>query len=287
MNLARSYCPYCGNSIKESDKFCIMCGKPLVTGLPKNLVEDPSVKSSKKNKKEKKEVSIEEDLDSAVLDEEEEEEKKEEKPEEKEVKTLPDEVKRQIELHLDLIDINQKKQTLGDKLKDLTKQLKSSRYETDFEFGERVEIQLEAVKSVIAEIKEKENELKSQIEGEFIVHDLKKKIETKKDQLRNLMREYKLKKIKDKDVVKSLKNKYKSQLESFESEYNDLILGIKEWIVKLQEEKVDLETEQKTNKARFKAKEIDEERYEKADQEFEKHISSLNSKLEMLKDLTK
>ncbi|MFX0105911.1 MAG: zinc-ribbon domain-containing protein, partial [Candidatus Hodarchaeota archaeon] len=23
------FCPYCGNPVKETDKFCIICGKPM------------------------------------------------------------------------------------------------------------------------------------------------------------------------------------------------------------------------------------------------------------------
>ena len=29
------FCPYCGSQTKVSDKFCIVCGKPLLTGIPK------------------------------------------------------------------------------------------------------------------------------------------------------------------------------------------------------------------------------------------------------------
>lgn len=286
--MGRSYCPYCGNSVKGSDKFCIMCGKPLLSDISK-MEESPKAQETvqetpKKKKKEKEQEAKEEELD---LEDEEEPNKKKAKEETKEVKTLPDDVKRQIELHLELDDVNQKKQILADKLKDLTKQLKSSKYATDFEYGEKIEIQLEAVKTVIKEVKERENELKAQVEGEFIINELKKNIDTKKSQLSNLMREYKLKKIRDKDVVKSLKKKYKSQLAEYEAEYTDLILGIKEWMVQMREEKVDLETEQKTNKARYKAGEIDEQRYNEADAEYVKKISNLEAKLKTLKEFTK
>ena len=29
------FCPYCGNPVKETDKFCIICGKPMLTDIPK------------------------------------------------------------------------------------------------------------------------------------------------------------------------------------------------------------------------------------------------------------
>ena len=28
------YCPYCGSNAKEKDRFCIVCGKPLLADLP-------------------------------------------------------------------------------------------------------------------------------------------------------------------------------------------------------------------------------------------------------------
>ncbi|MFX0142567.1 MAG: zinc ribbon domain-containing protein, partial [Candidatus Hodarchaeota archaeon] len=31
------YCPYCGNPVKETDKFCIICGKPLLADIPKSV----------------------------------------------------------------------------------------------------------------------------------------------------------------------------------------------------------------------------------------------------------
>ena len=29
------FCPYCGSPTKENDKFCILCGKPMLTDVPK------------------------------------------------------------------------------------------------------------------------------------------------------------------------------------------------------------------------------------------------------------
>ncbi len=281
-----SYCPYCGNAIRSADKFCILCGKPLLSDISKS-----SKKSKKFESESTEDVESKNEIQEEELEEIEDEKKKKDKKEKEEVvrdvQPLPDDVKRQIELHLELSDIKQKKATLADKLKDFTKLLRSPKYETDFEYGEKIEIQLKAVKTLITELKQKENEIKANVEGEFIVERLEKQIKIKKEQLRNLIREHKLKKIKDKNVVKTLKEKYKQQLESLETEQADLIIGIRAWIGDIRMDKIELDTERKTNKARYSAKEFTEEEFKKSDAEFNKKIKSLSSKIEILTKLSK
>ncbi|TFG13798.1 MAG: zinc ribbon domain-containing protein [Promethearchaeota archaeon] len=289
------FCVYCGKPVKETDKFCVNCGKPLLSSLPKKekkaeelVIEVP--KEIKSKKEEKKEEKVKETKELEEIKEETEKEKEENEEEreiQKEIKPLSDEVKQQIEYYLELNDLNLKKQTLDDKLKELQKDLKSSRYDTDFEYGEQIDIQLQAVKSVMEELKQKETEIKEKLTDKFIVEKLDYDIDTKKSQLQNLVREHKLKKIKDKEVVKKLKEKYKKQLDDFIAEKTDLIAGIQLWIDELIEEKNEINIEKKFNKARFSAKEISEETYKEKDSEFEIKITKLESKIKTLEDLTK
>jgi hypothetical protein len=284
------YCVYCGKPVKESDKFCIHCGKPRLTSLPKTekKPEEPVLEESKETKPEIKETKKEEKKEEEREPEPiEKEDLAEEEEEEKEDKPLPEEVKQQIDYYLELNDIRLKKMTLAEKLDDLQKQLKSSRYETDFDFGEQIDVQLKAVKTIMDELKQQEEEVKTKMTDKFIVEKLDYDIDTKRDQLKNLMREHKLKKIKDKEVVKKLKAKYKNQLDNFIEEKADLIAGIQLWIDELLEEKVELNTERKFNKARFSSKEISEDEYKENDSDFEIKISKLESKIETLRDLTK
>ena len=299
------FCVYCGNPVKSNDKFCIKCGKPMLSNLPKAdkktkalAVESKSkeiLEKIKKKKKEKEEVKPQEETK-----EESEEEKLEEKPDskeeeeikepekkEKEIKPLPEEVKEQIEYFLELSDIKLKKLSLADKLKDFQKLMKSDRYDTDFAFGEKINIQLKAVKTLIEELKEKENEIKLKMDDQFIIEKLDADIKKKKDQLKNLMREHKLKKIKDKGVVNKLREKYKQQLEDSTIEKVELIAGIELWIDEIKEEEVELNTERKFNKARYSAKEISQEEFKTNDNEFEKQINKFKSKVKTLQNLTK
>ena len=284
------FCVYCGKPVKESDKFCIHCGKPRLSSLPKTekkveqpiIEKPPEAKPEPKKDKEKKVKEEKIETESLEDDELEVEEVKE-----VEAKPLPDEVKQQIEYYLELNDLRLKKVTLADKLNDLQKQLKSTRNETDFDFGEKIDVQLKAVKTVMDELKEKEKAVKDKMTDKFIVEKLDYDIDTKRDQLKNLMREHKLKKIKDKEVVKKLKEKYKNQLETFIEEKAELIAGIQLWIDDLIEEKVEMNTERKFNKARFSSKEITEEEYKEKDSDFEIKISKQQSKIKTLQDLTK
>ena len=284
------YCVYCGNQVKDSDKFCIHCGKPRLSSLPKTekkpeaiIIEKPT-EVKPEIKEAKKEEMKEEKIEPEPIEEEDLEVEEEI---EIEAKPLPDEVKQQIEHYLELNDIRLKKKTLANKLNDLQKQLKSTRYETDFDFGEKIDVQLKAVKNVMDELKQQEKGVKEKMTDKFIVEKLDYSIDTKRDQLKNLMREHKLKKIKDKDVVKKLKEKYKNQLENFIEEKAELIAGIQLWIDDLIEEKVEMNTERKFNKARFSSKEISEEEYKENDSEFELKLNKMLSKIKTLEDLTK
>ena len=299
------FCVYCGTPIKASDKFCIKCGKPMLSNLPKAdkktkvlAVESKSkeiLEKIKKKKKEKEEVKpqeeIKEELEEEKLEEKVDSKKEEEiiEPEkkEKEIKPLPEEVKEQIEYFLELNDIKLKKLSLADKLKDFQKLMKSDRYDTDFAFGEKINMQLKAVKTLIEELKEEENEVKLKMDDQFIIEKLDADIGQKKDHLKNLMREHKLKKIKDKDVVKKLREKYKQQLEDSTTEKDELIDGLDLWVEEIEGEIAEITIERKFNKGRYSAKEISPEEFKTNDNEFDKQISKLKSKVKTLQNLAK
>ncbi|MHA1762381.1 MAG: zinc ribbon domain-containing protein, partial [Promethearchaeota archaeon] len=210
------FCPYCGKQVKENDKFCIYCGKPLLSSISK----EKKVEKQVKKEVSKEEPVIEEEKEEMEAEEEEEGEedkelkkkkketkkKKEEKKIKKEPKPLPNDVKEQINLYIQLNEINSKKRVLADKLKDLSKMAKSDEYEYDESYQEKINIQLEAVKKLTQELKKQENELKQKLEGEFIVKKLNEGIQTKEFQLKNLTREYKLHKI-DKETFNKLRDK--------------------------------------------------------------------------------
>lgn len=283
------YCVYCGSLIKETDRFCISCGKPLLSNLPKPSAQE-AYQSSREIPEEKLEKQKDKDKKTDLnveIQEEEMEEPERKKPEKVEAKELSNDVKDQINLYLELLDIRAKKKSLDEKLKEFLKLVKSPKYETDFDYAESINIQLEAVKKLIEELKQKETQVKEKMKDKFILEKLDFDIANKKDQLTNLIREHKLMKIKDKNVVESLKERYKQELQAYEAQRTEIVLGIKAWIIEMRREKDEVTKEQKYNKARFSSKEITEEMFKDKDTKLEKKIRELESKIKTLDELSK
>jgi len=293
------YCPYCGAPTKETDKYCIICGKPLLTDVSKKQKEESEKKKEvveEPKKNEKEEISSEDEVEeiSEVEDLETDKKKKKSKKNESEedkfkdieIEPLPDDVKQKIEFYIDYSDLQINKDALMNKLDDITKLMKEERYEYDFDYKNEVNIKFEAVKTLIKEIKEKEKDLKEKTGETFIVQKLNNQIDAKEFQLRNLTREYRLKKI-DKDTFAKLKDKYKKEKRELEEQRYHLTEGIKLWIQDLKMELSDLSGQRKINKGRYSAKEISEEEYKKIDEDFNFKMEKLEKKIEILEKLSK
>lgn len=267
----------------------------MLTDIPKPE-KTPRIEDTKKEK-EKKETK--EKLDELISDEQiEEEEQLEEKREEKKkkkgkkekekkkIKPLPEEVKEQIVFYIEYNDIQLNKKVLTEKLDEILKSTKDSRYDWDNKFKREVTIKLEAVKALIEELKQNEKVVKQKMEEPFIVQKLNSDIEAKIFQLENLTREHKLHKI-DRETFEILREKYKQEKADLESKKEDLVTGMKLWIQELKLEKAELASERKLNKGRFSAKEISEEEYEENDKNYDLKLNKITAKLNTLEELTK
>lgn len=288
--MSPKYCVYCGSPTKETDKFCIVCGKPLLTDIPKpdKKAEVKDVYASEQDvKKEVEELQTEKN--DLVLDDDEKEKKKKKSTKEKDnynVQSLPDAVKQQLTYYVEFTDIQVNKKVLIDKLNELANSTKDSRYEYDFDFKKEINVKLEAVKTLISEYKQKEIEIKQNLEEPFIVQRINSNIETKVFQLENLSREHKLHKV-DKETFQKLKEKYKEEKYELETERKELISGMKLWIQELKLEKAELSVERKLNKGRFHAKEISEDQFKEKEKDFEIRSKKTDSKIGTLEKLTK
>ncbi|MFX1557330.1 MAG: zinc-ribbon domain-containing protein [Promethearchaeota archaeon] len=295
------YCVYCGNPLKETDKFCIICGKPVLRDLSKSEKPSPSkqtdttetTKTPKERIKQKvpqKALSIEEqeeeESEEEIFVEKKEKRKKAKKEQEKYEKPLPFEVKEQMILYIEYNDIQLNKQILSDKLKDLQKELKDSQYEYDEEYNKSINVKLDAIKTLINELKQKEVDIDKKMEKPFIVQRIQNDIDTKIYQLKNLTKEFKLHKV-DKESFEKLRDKYKQEKEDLETERIDLIEGMKLWIKELKLEKTELSAEKNLNKGRYSAKEISEEVYKEKGKDFELKLKKIDLKIETLEKLTK
>jgi len=288
------FCPYCGSPVKGSDKFCIICGKPLLANIPKQESESKiketkkEVEKEKVKEKSKEEIAKEEvDKDILGLEEAKQDKKKLKKSKElKDAKPLPEDVKEQMVYYIEYNDIQLNKKVLMDKLNEISKQTKDTRYEYELEFKKEVNIKLEAIKTLINEMKQKEVVIKQNLEEPFIVQKINTNIETKVFQLENLSREHKLHKV-DRETFEKLREKYKQEKSTLETEREDLVAGMKLWIQDLKLEKAEISGGRKLNKGQFHSKEISEEEYKENDKEFDLRLQKINTKITTLEKLTK
>ena len=280
------YCVYCGNPLKETDKFCIICGKPVLTNVsktPKKPIAQP------------KEIMIEPDIEDDEIEEEEAviddidiKRKKTTKTKDLEYKEkpLPFEVKEQMMLYIEYNDIQLNKKILVEKLSEIQNSLNDPRYDVDMDYKNSINVKLEAIKKLIEELKQKESGLDQKMEKPFIVQRIQDDIEKKLFQLKNLTKEYKLKKV-DKDSFEALKEKYKQERDQLETERKDLIEGMKLWIKELKLEKAELLADRNLNKGRFSAKEISKEDFTQKDKDFDLKLNKNEIKIKTLEDLIK
>ncbi|MFX0040007.1 MAG: zinc ribbon domain-containing protein [Promethearchaeota archaeon] len=285
------YCPYCGNPVKETDKFCIICGKPLLADIPKSVtkaeIKEPSRREEGKKFEEKPEqVDLEQEEKGKDIIVEREIKKHKKKLDKSDVKPLPEEVKEQMVYYIEFNDIQLNKKILAEKLDDLLKSTKDARYEYDLDFKKEINIKLEALKTLISELKQKESVIKQNLEEPFIVQRITNDIDMKIFQLENLSREYKLHKV-DKESFEKLRDKYKDEKSALEKQKDELIEGMKLWIQDLKLEKTELTGDRKLNKARFHAKEITEEEFDERDKDFDTKLKKIYTKIETLEKLTK
>jgi hypothetical protein len=278
------YCVYCGSPVKETDKFCIICGKPLLTDLPRRQNKPVVIQEEKEvvEKKPKEELLREQTIEVIKSDNK----KSKKQKEKKDVKPLPEDVKEQMVYYIEYNDIQLNKKVLIERLNEISQQTKDSRYEYDLDFKKEVNIKLEAVKTLIDEMKQKESVIKQNMEEPFIVQRINNDIETKIFQLENLSREHKLHKV-DRESFEKLREKYKREKEELEIEREDLTEGMKLWIKDLKVEKTELSGEQKLNKGRFHAKEISEEEFKGKDKDFDLRLKKIETKIKTLEELTK
>ena len=288
------YCVFCGNPLKNSDKFCIICGKPVLTSVKKpekTEVEKAKdfIKDKKKHREEPaEEIIIEEAVEETSEKQEKKGKKKKDKKDEKEIveKPLPFEVKEQMILNIEYNDTQLNKQILLEKLKELQKSVKDPRYDVDPEFKKTVNIKLEAIKTLITELKQKEGELEQKLEKPFIVQRIQDDIDKKIFQLKNLSKEFKLHKV-DKESFEKLREKYNQEKKEFETEKKDLTEGMKIWIKELKMEKAELQSERNLNKGRFSAKEISEDDFKAKSKAFDLKLKKIAIKIKTLENLTK
>lgn len=296
-----NFCPYCGKKARSTDKFCIYCGKPMLSGLDKPKEETKKeIKVEEEFKEEEKEIpSIDEPIEEKeqieVGEKEEVKQKKDKKAKKvkekhkeqfKEILPLSDEIKKRLELMVDLRDIKNKKKRLAAKFEDVEKLIEDDQYEIEAEYTTEVKIKLDALKKIKSDLEVKEQEIKGQMSGEFEYLTYEKIIAEKKDQLNTLHTNLKLRKV-DKEIYENLKLEYKKELEEAKQNLKNLQLGIKLWSARIEAEKSDLKRDLKFLKGRLSSKEIKEDEFKPKEKDLEVKIRKKGLIMETLKKYTK
>ncbi len=302
-------CSFCGRMIRDSDKFCIFCGskagqasqqpsmskeereevdKELGTGMIKGL--------NKKNKDDSNGEATpflvtegsQDQLDDRILSAEEisdNKKSKKKKPKEEVSSTvdLPEEIKDQLEIKMKLAIVENRKKLLKKKLKKLTEDLDSERYEYDMDYAQGMNFKLNAFKSVKEELKQEEEDLRNELgpSGQFRVDELDSEMDVLRGQLVELKRSYKHHKIK-RDIYEQLKMEYSTVFRKNEDEVQHLRVNIIRWLSQEKTEKNKLEGRIRLLQARLKTHEIDQDDFDSQKSEFTKDIDQITQKIKIL-----
>ncbi len=298
LNVSEKTCPHCGRSVREGDKFCIFCGKPLLTNFSKTIKESAEKKGTivfpthepTKEEEPKEDATPFESGDLAPP--EEKGKKKENIPfdiEEEEEDLLEalemeDEMREQFEMKMEMAVLNGKKERLKEKLNKLLKDAKSERYELDIDFAKEVNMRLEAVKEVQQDLQSQIDEVLERL-GEFKLDVFLVTIEEKRAQLTELKRKFKLGKIKQ-SIFEQLKREYATDYRKAQEELEKIQKQVRNWISKLKSEINQEHIKIKLLEGRLNTKEIDKEQFEAKKVEINRQIDEFHQKITVLGNYT-
>jgi len=242
------------NEDNKGDKMGFFGYKPSGDKIKQNeelkpfLVSDNEKIDTQKSESAKKEGEKEKESSEKKKEREKEKEEKEEE--------IPDHIKEQLETKMELALLDEKKQKLKKKLNQLTNSLDKDKYDWDEEYKKNINIKLEAFKKIKQELLDEENQLREKLGGVFRVDELKEEIALKREQLVELKRSYKRRKIK-KQVYKQLKQEYVEEFESAEEELENLQKQLIRWLSKEKAKKNRTQSQINLIEGRYKSKELD------------------------------
>ncbi len=196
---------------------------------------------------------------------------------------LPDEVKEQLEVKMDLAVVEHKKKMLKDKLKEFQRDLDENRYNFDMDYAKTINLKLNAYKELKNELNGKEDGFREKISGTFRVDQLEEELEVKREQLIELKRSFKLHTTK-KDVYEQLKAEYVQQYEDDQKELDELRTNIVRWMSKEKSEQNRLKTRTRLLDARFKSREITQDIYDEDKKKMEKDIELVIQRVAILEN---
>ena len=271
-------CPFCGRIVRNTDKFCIFCGSKLQKSA--QTPSKPSITSQERDEIDM-ELGTSETADSKK--QRKNKSSKGKSAEREAIPELPEEIKAQLEAKMELAVLNTKKERLRDKLRELTDELDSHRYQYDIDYAKKVNLKLDAIKEIKNELFAEEEKLRNVLgpSGQFRMDELDTIMEIQREQLIELKRSYKRHKIK-KNVYEQLKEEYADKFRSAESELQDLRGNIIRMLAEEKSKKTTFQNRISMLQARLKSGEIDEPTFNDQRNHLEKDIEQVAQKIKIL-----
>ncbi|MHA1820579.1 MAG: zinc ribbon domain-containing protein [Promethearchaeota archaeon] len=198
---------------------------------------------------------------------------------------LDEETVKYLEAKMELNVLKLKKKKIVAKLDELQKEVDSDRYDNDFEFAKSINIKLDAIKLLLKEVKEKEENIKKEM-GSFKLDELNALIEKRREQLIELKRKFKIGSI-SKDIFEQLKAEYSEDFYQAKEEAEKIKAQLKKWLKKLKKDRTREEIQLKLLDGRMKTKDITKEDFDDAKQEYISKISELDEKINAIKEYLK
>ena len=157
--------------------------------------------------------------------------------------------------------------------------MKRDRYSKDYDFMMEVNARLKAIQNIKTELEEEEAKFQAELGGEFKIEELERIMKEKDEQLTQLTKTYRMRKIEE-DIFKQLKKEYAAEYKDAEKELKALRKGLVRWVQEIKGQRARVETDLKVAKGRSISKEISKEEYDKIEEE---KLTELNNLDKMIK----
>nr|MDO8115194.1 zinc ribbon domain-containing protein [Candidatus Sigynarchaeota archaeon] len=299
-----SDCPYCGKAVKDTDRFCLYCGEPLLKKEEAKASEESKSSSSaasladrtsSKSSGSRRVLFSETENVPGELENKPADDKVEVTGKEAEAATpfvpegaqrdMDPEIKQQIEARIEIYHLDKKIKKLKDRIAESLKLMDDpefkKKYDLDDDFRKQNEVRFEALKQLGDELKKKKKESESKATKDFILEVNNQKIKRLKNQIEDLNNSFKMRKV-DRKAYDSLHGEYMIQLtESIKQrDIHNIQLGM--WASAMRGELQDAKHEANVLKARKSAKEISKEQLKENREAIQKKLETLEANIKII-----
>lgn len=284
-------CAYCGRAVRESDKFCLYCGEPLLHGSDGGTGKASAGAGGATGTGSGRALfpqtaSPPEDLDEPLDDGSDggagpEPAMEDATP----ARPLDIALKASIEARMELAQLAKKidkvKARIADSLKMMEDPDFKRKYDLDDDFRKANSIRFEALKQVGEELKAQKAALEAKIAPDFAPELNNQRIRRLKVQIEELNNSFKLRKI-DRKAYDALHAEYKIQLTSLLKDREILNIQLNAWIGELKLQQGDLKHQYDVLRGRKAAKEISKDELRESRESIDKRIKRIGEDIKVI-----